>query len=207
MIPEVEDRNGWIWPKSDSNCWSYMQKYPTLPHEITRYVNDKDIVIQAGGNCGFYTKQYAKLFNKVYTFEPEWLNFYCLNLNVPESNLIKNQSCLGDTHQLVDLAIKEKNRGKNFVKGIGKYPTYRIDDLNLENCSLIHLDVEGYELFAVRGALKTIKKYKPVVVLEMWDQLDDRYVPNSNAEILNLMQSLGYKHVHTFYESDRVFIS
>jgi hypothetical protein len=43
---------------------------------------------------------------------------------------------------------------------------YRIDDLNLPSCDLIHLDVEGYEAAALQGAIETIKKFKPVVIIE-----------------------------------------
>ena len=42
----------------------------------------------------------------------------------------------------------------------------RIDDLNLQQCDLIHLDVEGYEEKVINGALETIKKFKPVVIVE-----------------------------------------
>lgn len=43
---------------------------------------------------------------------------------------------------------------------------YRIDDLGLEECDLIHLDIEGYEEKALEGAIETIKKFKPTIVTE-----------------------------------------
>ena len=88
----------------------------------------------------------------------QYFLFYCLNLNVTSPNVFKYQSCLGNSRDLVALKIKAKNRGKNFVNGSGVIPTLLIDDLNLEVCDLIHLDIEGYELFALQGAIKTIKK-------------------------------------------------
>lgn len=206
LIDEVELREGWYWPRTDQSCWAFMQAYPKLPQEVAEFVTNKRVVVQAGGNCGFYPKQYADLFDTVYTFEPEWLNFYCLNLNVPESNVIKNQSCLGNTHQLVNLAIKPKNRGKNYVKGRGNYPTYRIDDLNLEVCDLIHLDIEGYEYYALQGAEETIKRCKPVIVIEMWDKLDNRFEENINEKTNALLTSLGYSYLQTLHESDKVYL-
>ena len=41
-----------------------------------------------------------------------------------------------------------------------------IDSLNLEDTVLIQLDVEGHEMFALKGALKTISKCRPVVAIE-----------------------------------------
>jgi FkbM family methyltransferase len=205
MIDEIEIRDGWYWPKTDRSCWAFMLAYPDLPKEISTYVPKKDVVVQAGGNCGYYPKQYAKLFDTVYTFEPEWLNFHCLNLNVTERNVIKNQACLGDSHKLVNLAIKEKNRGKNYVNGNGILPTYCIDDLNLETCNLIHLDIEGYEFFALRGAVQTIKKCRPVVVVEMWDKLDNRFGENINHQTIEFLTKLNYTYIETLHDSDKIF--
>jgi hypothetical protein len=40
----IEIRNGWHWPKSDTKCWSYMNKFPDLPLEISKYVQNKNTV-------------------------------------------------------------------------------------------------------------------------------------------------------------------
>lgn len=208
MIDNVELRDGFWWPKSDKRCWQYMIDHPDIPENVANYIKkgNRKVIIQAGGNAGFYPKKYASLFETVYTFEPDWLNFYCLNLNVPYDNVVKIQSCLGNEHHLVSLKIKEINRGKNFVSGEGIYPTYKIDNLNLNCCSAIQLDVEGFEYYALLGGIETIKKYKPVIVLEMWDQLNHRYLKNINDLTYKLLEEIGYKHVDTFYDSDKVFI-
>lgn len=207
IIDSVEQRNGWYWPKSDKRCWEYMQSHPDVPKLVSSFLGKKNrkVIVQAGGNCGFYPKQYADLFDVVYTFEPDWLNFYCLNLNVPNSNVIKTQSCLGNEHKLVNLNIKEINRGKNYINGEGLYPVFRIDDLNLHNCNAIQLDIEGFEYYALLGSIETIKKFNPIIVLEMWDQLDSRYEKNINHKTIELLNSLGYSQIDTIYDSDKVF--
>lgn len=207
MIEQVELREGWYWPKSDTNCWNYMNQYPDVPQKIANYIDpdQRRIIVQAGGNAGFYPKQYATLFDTVYTFEPDWLNFYCLNLNVIEPNVVKNQSCLGNTHQLVGLNIKEINRGKNFVNGNGIYPVYRIDDLALNECSAIQLDIEGYEYYALLGAQETITKFKPLIVVEVWEQLTNRFGKHLNRQTHDFLTSLGYEHIDTLYDSDYIY--
>lgn len=64
----------------------------------------------------------------------------------------------------------------------------RIDDeLADETISLIKMDIEGYELAAIRGCENLIKKYKPDLaicvyhrVFDMWEipSLIKRYVPD-----------------------------
>ena len=208
MINSVEIRDGWYWPKTDKRCWEYMLNHPNLPAIVTEYVDKKHrkTVIQAGGNAGFYPKQFSSLFDTVYTFEPDWLNFYCLNLNAPYENVIKTNGCLGNVYQLISLAIKEKNRGKNFVNGSGRIPTYKIDDLKLNSCDLIQLDVEGFEYYALSGGIETIKAYKPVIVLEIWDRLNDRFEKNLNEKLYGLLDHLGYRHERDIDEGDKLFL-
>ena len=209
MIEAVEIRNGYYWPKTDVRCWQYMMNHPNLPIIVTEYVSKKNrkTVVQAGGNAGFYPKQFASLFENVYTFEPDWLNFYCLNLNTPYPNVIKSNGCLGNDYKLVSLSIREKNRGKNFVNGPGNIPTYRIDDLKLDACSLIQLDVEGFEYYSLQGGIETIKAYKPVIVLEIWDRLTDRFEKNLNQKLFELLDTLGYVHECDIDEGDKLFIA
>jgi hypothetical protein len=55
--------------------------------------------------------------------------------------------------------------GFRVLKG-GDVPVLPIDVFEFPLCGLLMLDIEGYELFALRGAVETIKRCKPVIVLE-----------------------------------------
>ena len=79
-----------------------------------------------------------------------------------------------------------------------------IDNLNLHGCDLIQLDVEGYELNALLGAIETIKKYKPVLCIEFCEKWLNRY-NDSSEKVLDLIYSLGYKLVDE-YGVDKIFI-
>lgn len=200
----IELRDGWSWPKTDIGCWEYLNKYSDVPSKCATFVKDKQVVVQAGGNSGFYVKSYAALFDTVYTFEPDALNFYCLNKNITESNVIKIQSCLGSTNELVGLRGR-KNTGRHSVDLDSKnkhIPTLTIDNLGLSRCDLIHLDIEGYELFALQGATKTIEAYKPTIVLELVDN-NEKFNYTEN-EICTFLSQFGYKIKDNIY-TDVVF--
>ena len=195
-------RDGWLWPVTDFACWDWLQKEKDLPDKIFKTCNNNRVVVQAGGNCGFYVKRYAELFDRVYTFEPDPQNFFCLSQNVENGNVIKFQACLGDTHQLVGLTHKKANVGVGRVEGQGIFPTLKIDDLNLEVCDLIHLDVEGFELFAINGAIETLNRCSPVIALE-W--LDHNQHYNVTAEkLLQTLNDHGYKEVAQIYH-EKIF--
>lgn len=208
----IINSEGWLWPKDDGDgdyegpksCWAYMKNHSDTPVLIAELLPQKRVVVQAGGNAGYYTKQYAALFDTVYTFEPDPVNFYCLNSNVTGSNVIKIQACLGERHNCVGLDRTTPDVGSTHVKGIGLIPTFRIDDLNLQFCDLIHLDIEGYELYAFKGAIETIKKFKPVIVFEFHDAWALRYSTNLE-DIETFILSLGYKFKQII-RGDRVFV-
>lgn len=163
---EIHEINGDWWPRGDVECRASIEAFSSDVDAIIKHVEHAGVCIQAGGNVGMWPKKLAGLFDSVYTFEPDNANFQCLCRNVPELNVIKMQAILGSRRGLVKLATTRHNCGAHFVDGNGIIPTLRIDDLGLDACDLIQLDVEGFEYSALLGAGKTIDKFKPVIVCE-----------------------------------------
>lgn len=92
-----------------------------------------------------------------------------------------------DDHAFIRHAInKEMNSRKNI--SLNKASTIeksRLDDVPLTNLSLIVIDSNGSEVSALRGALNTIEKHKPVIMVSL---ADDEDLTKNIEEIL----SLGY---------------
>ena len=199
----------WYWPKSDENSWKYQNEFGELAKKLLPYVKNKNIMVQAGGNCGYLLNSFTDYFDVIYTFEPDPVNFYCLNQNIISSNVIKIQSCLGDKSDTVNIQHlirpnQPNDTGGVHVNGRGYMPTIVLDNLNLPGCDLIQLDVEGYELKALNGAIETIKKYKPALCIEFCEKWLNRYENTSN-EIMDFLHNLGYNQVDE-YGVDKIFI-
>jgi FkbM family methyltransferase len=210
MENEVVLHKGYYWPKkdgsmeitpdyahTDSTCYQLMNKFQNIPDNVAKWVDNKNVLVQAGGNAGFYVKRYSELFNKVYTFEPDPTNFYCLNMNVTSPTVFKYQAFLGSHHECRDIVntYSTLGHGGSHIGSIdGDIPTLRIDDLNLKECSLIHLDIEGYEMFALLGAIETMKRCSPVVCIENHEEWKKRYNTSMN-EVEHLLFSIGYNCV------------
>lgn len=202
--------NKWVWPLNDENSWKYQNEFGDLANILLPYVKNKNIMIQAGGNCGYLLNSFVDHFNIIYTFEPDPVNFYCLNQNISSPNVIKLQSCIGETANTVSIQQlirpdKPNDTGGVHINGNGYMPTIILDDLNLPGCDLIQLDVEGFELKALNGAIETIKKYKPVLCIEFCEKWLERYNDNSE-KILNLLKNLNYTYVET-HGVDKIFVS
>lgn len=209
---QIEIRDGYWWPKYDRGCWNFLRKRIDVPKIISNHANQKKAMIQAGGNAGLYTVIYSQIFQTVYTFEPDHLNFSCLTRNTGP-NVIKMQACLGDRHQSVNLAENvgyyknslqpKPNCGSHYISGTGVVPVICIDDLVLETCDLIHLDIEGFEGPALVGAERTIREHQPIVAIEMSGHGEK--FGWSDAKVENLLQSWGYYKKDIVFE-DHIFL-
>lgn len=201
--------NKWTWPANDENSWKGQNEFQDLAKWVLPYVKDKNIMIQAGGNCGFMLSNFVDHFKTIYTFEPDPINFYCLNQNVTSQNVIKMQCCLGNesnpvTTQHLIRPDRPADIGGVHISGSGFTPSILIDSLNLPGCDLIQLDVEGYELNALLGAEKTIKKYNPVLCVEFCEKWLNRYETSAD-KVLGLLPEWGYIQVDE-YGVDKIFI-
>lgn len=197
--------NGWIWPKNGDYTWNVVSAALELHNFVKPLLKHTNIAVQAGGNGGLMVQPLAETFKYVYTFEPEPLNFYCLTHNITSTNVHKFQACLGDKPLTISLdTIDNNDNGAFFISGHGSIPVLRIDDLGLPGCDLIQLDIEGHEYHALLGGLNTIKKYKPLIVIECFSPWMERY--NITMEMIEkfLLQDLKYKYISTCH-GDRIY--
>jgi FkbM family methyltransferase len=198
---DILGETDWIWPKSDKGCFGNEKDGPmrdwvdSHQYKYFEHVKKFDLVVTAGAACGMYTRFYAKKFKTVIACEPEPLNFHCMVNNNQYDNVIKLNVALGEDTKFVSILRGiDNNVGTHKVTKnnlVDHTLMISIDSMKLEKCDLIQLDVEGYEKDAVMGALETIIKFRPVIVLE-------------NFRDIEFMSSRGYKKVSDSY-IDSVF--
>lgn len=194
---EVDGESDWTWIKSDNGAWDGPSQDWIYSHKTKyfKHLKSRKIVVTAGANQGMYARFYSKLFETVYAFEPDPLNFHCLVMNTQTDNVIKIQGALGATNGFVSIKrTSMDNTGMHKVAGPGMIPMFAIDSFGFEHIDLLQLDVEGYEGEVLKGAIETIKRCKPVIVAERG------HVP----EVKGLLEPLGYKDVGMSI-SDNIF--
>lgn len=179
--------------------------------EMLGSVPGRTVVVQAGGNLGAFPKHLSSQFETVYTFEPEPELFELMSRNAPERNVVKFQAALGCERQLVTMSRERRQKdggvaheGVAHVSGSGNIPTLMIDDLGLRACDLIYLDLEGYELYALRGSLHTLQMCRPVVVCEVNKSLEHMGGITA-ADVHSFMRLYDYEFVKRV-RSDELFI-
>jgi len=150
---------------------------------FNQYVKEGDNVIDAGAYIGTHTIQLSKLVGDegtVITIEPINLIIECLSKTI-EARKLKNVElvpmALGDhDNDIKTYTTRYDGRSSNINKrrkNLDKLldvETITIDTLckDFNELKLIKMDVEGSEWEALAGAKKTIRKMKPIIILETW---------------------------------------
>ena len=205
-MKDIENWMGLYVPVSDNNKMRHRRVLQggNAMDEIKKQCppDKRKVVVQAGGNWGYWPLLLADIFDTVYTFEPDPICFSALAANTArKKNVVRIQAALGFERGLVDLDRQEKNTGNNKVSGEGIYPTLRIDDLSLMECDLIYLDVEGQEYEALLGAVNTIFICEPLVIFECKRES----FKGSVGRTVGFLKENGYRQSETFIGSDTIF--
>ncbi len=145
---------------------------------IQQILKPGDCVIDGGANVGFYTLMMAAMVGesgKVIAFEPETSNLNCLRQNLSKYNYKAKiiAQPLWDKCERVTLHLNPLSPGCHSLS-----PYYSDSYANLEmeattidtwglEPNLIKLDIEGAEIQALTGGIKTIFKHRPYLICEM----------------------------------------
>jgi len=145
------------------------------------------IVVDGGANVGQYTLIAATevgCTGEVHAFEAVPANFGRLQAhvlgNAVNATVRINMKALWHQTEDLNLHLERGMLGNKGAYTIGVPPTVvdtvtskgvRLDDYvnehGLERVDLIKLDIEGAEWFALRGAVETIRRWRPTLLLEI----------------------------------------
>jgi FkbM family methyltransferase len=198
--PKIEIWNNHALISDDTHFTPWTKQHGSIAfhHHISRYrkyIPNGGVVVDGGANQGMYSAAFCELVGdegSVYSFEPNELPFVCLCINAPKSN--RYMMALGEKDGFCDIAPKQNNYSAAHLKNGERVTIRPLDFLGLSKCDLIKLDLEGYELFALKGAKATIKKNKPVLVLEVNPRHMSRF-GHKPKQLYEFIESLGYKVV------------
>jgi FkbM family methyltransferase len=160
--------DGLWWPDFDVRCRAVvLDECAAAMPLVLPLVVEKRVCVQAGGNVGVYPLALSKAFGQVITFEPDAENYDCLAINADKPNIQRWWGALGaDQGQCSVVRIHNDNCGSHKTVPGSAVWVDTIDSIPLDSCDLIWLDIEGAEADAIKGALATIEKFSPIIVLE-----------------------------------------
>jgi FkbM family methyltransferase len=205
----------WDWGKFKGSepALKYARRDLATLDRAMHLTKGRTACVQAGACLGIFPKYLARFFATVYTFEPS-LEFYpLLAANAPELNILKYQAALGRAGESPITTSQTRREGKSHrfphegithVSGAdGPVPVLALDALNLHVCDLIVLDLEGYEMNALLGSRETIERCRPVLMVEINDNLP--HYGYTEDQIREVIVSMGYEMVERIH-SDELYV-
>jgi FkbM family methyltransferase len=163
-----------------------------VSHWLTKILvcSKNKVFYDIGANYGYYCLKLAGSANHIYAFEPISQTNNILLKNILSNNL-NNISVyklgLSDTKRSMEMNVYSSSGNNSLFSGtLPKYSSAKLigrevielvtldslfQDERLRPPDLIKIDIEGGELYALKGAREIIKKYQPALLLECWEPL------------------------------------
>lgn len=194
---------------ANSIYWSGFKYYETETMPVfIRLIRNSKVFFDIGANTGLFSLV-AESVNKnieIYAFEPEPRSFLALRRNFERNNR--------NIH-LYDFALSSQNGFMKFyigsaltiptgsslsqdvhlseTKKIKYVETIRLDDFvyeyKISNMSLLKIDTEGSEFNVLSGAIKSIKRFNPMILCEV-------FYNRSEEQLHELLMKLDYVCFH-----------
>ena len=192
------------------------------------------IILDVGANLGISTMGFRQMgfVNKIFIFEPNYEIYkkYLIPLKKNNSNIFLKNYALGNKDQVKLFFVPYyKNNPIHYFGSFDKkyiinsikltFPKLfnqikikkkkikirKFDNLNINiKPHFIKIDVEGYDHLVIKGLMKTIKKYKPIILVEYNIEnfhLILKYLKNYKPHIYNIKDNNLLKLKKHFYKT------
>lgn len=204
----------------DTHIGKWVEESGRLDHDqsalprIGALIKPGDVVYDVGAFIGDHTAYYASKAARVVAIEPQLDAYSCLQKNCEGlANVDLFCFVVSDWNEPVECSSDmndykaDGNLGARFVsapKGCSYRFASTIDSLVKEDRpefppSIVKLDIEGWEVRALRGARETIARHYPIIVCEVNAGALLR-AGTSPAELHALLTSYGYRMRDMFTE-------
>lgn len=199
---KITDKNIAIL-EDDTHISYWVEQSGRLDHDryalpiILEHINPGNTVVDAGAFIGDHTIAYCDAVGptgSVYAFEPNKKAYECLEYNCKTA---KNYNLgLSDKAETVYYS-EDKNAGAGRIlrdiETSDQIKTITLDSLKLKALDFLKIDVEGYEVSVLKGAISTIKKYRP----KMWIEINIGALEQQGKtakDIENFLSKLNYNY-------------
>jgi FkbM family methyltransferase len=183
---------------------------------LNQNLGEDSIFIDVGSNYGWHSIIASNICKEVHSFEPQNLMYKIQKMSLLENNI--------ENVIIYDIALGEKNKKSQMSRidyqkegvnigdlSIGNggedIEVITLDSMNMEKIDIIKIDVQGYEKFVLEGAIESIKKHKPIMIVE-FEEFQLKKFGYGSTELFDFIRSMDYEiyYLEYHYPSDHVCV-
>lgn len=162
---------------------------------ISRLCDAAKISIDVGASLGLYTAHLLSCSSAVWAIEPRKHAAAELENIYRGSPVIVHSLALSDVDEELVLRVCVSDPGLSTLEPANKVSgapetvaARRLDSLNPTSVGFIKIDVEGYEETVLNGAINTIERERPNLLIE----IEERHKPGATKKVPEMLSDLGY---------------
>lgn len=185
-----DDINVLLYPEDGIARLVYYFGYhePMEFHFLDKFLSKEMICIDIGSNIGMYSLFMAKRAGLVIAFEPQISTWQKLNQSISANgieNIININKAISNKNQKIVLKLvdddsaraftvtAEENDEEDLIEAI-KLDDY-LEQNPIERLDFIKIDTDGSEDQVLKGSELTLKKYRPVIQVEILEEFSIRH--------------------------------
>lgn len=177
------------------------EPYPLHLAIVRRYLEmfptHNNCYIDIGAHIGTTVAPYSRLFSLVHAYEPSRMNYTFLEKNVQRNNLVNCKIYnIGLYSHECNGSMKYHGGGNSGCYAFeplefGDTKCISLDSQNHEFVDFIKVDTEGSELYVLKGAENTLRRWKPLIQFET-NNMCEKIYGIKIEQTIHYLQSLGY---------------
>jgi FkbM family methyltransferase len=210
---------GWQVPAGEQHLIEWMAKHNvraggrlTYQYEklmlALKHTTGRRTAVDIGSHVGQMSFHLASIFNRVEAFEPVPEHRECFRRNVTAENVVLHPVALGSAagsatmvlypnctmHAHITASAVDRHPDAKTAQGSVDVPVAMLDGFELNEVDFVKIDVEGFELEVLNGAVKTLERWRPTIIIEQKPNNGSRYGLDDRAA-LPWLEARGAKMV------------
>lgn len=166
------------------------------------------VIVDVGANVGNHLVYFAHFLapSRIYPIEPHPESIRLLRKNIALNRIACVDEChlgIGIGRERGRLAIEMPSQGDLVLARLAPSPSgsievYPLDDLGFERIDLLKIDVEGMEFDVLHGMADTLRRCRPVLMIEVREADVARFVEAMRGHHYRLEREfagIGYKNL------------